>query len=165
MTTIRRATIADLQAITTLEALCFPTAEAASEDSFRRRLQTYPQHFLVIEHQGEIISFINGPVTREKDLIDEMYDTPTYHDEHGEWQMIFGLATHPYHQHQGHASRLMQAFIHEARLQGRKGLVLTCKEHKIPFYTTLGYTDEGLSTSTHGGVPWHQMRITFCESQ
>ena len=133
MTTIRRATIADLQAITTLEALCFPTAEAASEDSFRRRLQTYPQHFLVIEHQGEIISFINGPVTREKDLIDEMYDTPTYHDEHSEWQMIFGLATHPHHQRQGHASRLMQAFIDEARLQGRKGLVLTCKEHKIPF--------------------------------
>lgn len=161
MTTIRKATLSDLEAITALEAICFPEAEAASRDSFEWRLQTYPEHFIVMEQDGKIISFINGPVTKEKDLVDEMYDSPDYSDEKGDWQMIFGLVTHPDYQRQGNASRLMRVFIEEARHQGRKGVVLTCKEHKIAFYSSFGYKDEGVSSSTHGGVPWHQMRITF----
>lgn len=175
MTTIRKATIEDLDAITALEAICFPEAEAASRESFEWRLRTYPEHFIVMEkyfpstcsgqaaqhRNGEIISFINGPVTKEKDLVDEMYDSPDYSDDEGDWQMIFGLVTHPDYQRQGNASRLMRTFIDEARNQGRKGVVLTCKEHKIAFYSSFGYKDEGVSSSTHGGVPWHQMRITF----
>jgi len=161
MTTIRKATLADLDAITALEAICFPEAEAANRESFEWRLRTYPEHFIVMEQDGEIISFVNGPVTKEKDLVDEMYDSPDYSYEAGDWQMIFGLVTHPDYQRQGYASRLMRTFIDEARHQGRKGVLLTCKEHKIAFYSSFGYKDEGVSSSTHGGVPWHQMRITF----
>jgi len=158
---IRHATIADLESVTALEAACFPPAEAASRKSFDWRLRTYAQHFLVMEHEGQIISMVNGPVTIKSNLIDEMYDSPAFSDDNGEWQMIFGLATHPDHQRQGLASQLMRRFIDEARAQGRKGVVLTCKETKIAFYSTFGYQDEGLSSSTHGGVPWHQMRLTF----
>lgn len=161
MNIIRKATIADLDKVTELEAVCFPAAEAASRGSFEWRLKTYPQHFLVMEKDGQIISFVNGPVTKEQDLIDEMYDSASYSDENGEWQMIFGLVTHPDHQRKGLASQLMCQFINEARDQGRKGVVLTCKETKIAFYSSFGYKDEGISSSTHGGVPWHQMRITF----
>ena len=39
-----------------------------------------------------------------------------------------------------------------------KGIVLTCKEHLIPFYSEFGFVDEGISSSTHGNVLWHQMR-------
>lgn len=161
MNIIRKATIADLDKVTELEAVCFPAAEAASRESFEWRLKNYPQHFLVMEKDGQIISFVNGPVTKEQDLIDEMYDSASYSDENGEWQMIFGLVTHPDHQRKGLASQLMRQFINEARNQGRKGVVLTCKETKIAFYSSFGYKDEGISSSTHGGVPWHQMRITF----
>ena len=55
----------------------------------------------------------------------------------------------------------MFVFIADAQANGCKGVVLTCKEPKIPFYARFGYIDEGLSSSTHGGVPWHQMRLTF----
>lgn len=161
MITIRKATLADLDEITALEAVCFPVAEAASRESFEWRLKTYPQHFLIMEIDGKIVSFCNGPITKESDLIDEMYDSPAYSDEQGEWQMVFGLATHPDFQNRGLASQLMKQFIKEAREEGRKGVVLTCKETKIVFYSTFGYQDEDISTSTHGGVPWHQMRITF----
>lgn len=161
MTTIRKATISDLDAITALEAICFPETEAASRSSFQWRLQTYPEHFLVMETDGRIVSMVNGPVTREKDLLDEMYDSPAYSNEQGDWQMIFGLATHPDFQRQGLAGIIMKEFIDQARKQCRKGIVLTCKEHKIAFYSSFGYNDEGISSSTHGGVPWHQMRLTF----
>ena len=59
---IRTATIADLDEISQLEALCFPPAEAASRDAFKWRLLAYPTHFWVLEQGGKILSFINGPV-------------------------------------------------------------------------------------------------------
>lgn len=63
---IRTATIADLDEISQLEALCFPPAEAASRDAFKWRLLAYPTHFWILEQGGKILSFINGPVTQEK---------------------------------------------------------------------------------------------------
>ena len=101
---IRTATIADLDEISQLEALCFPPAEAASRDAFKWRLLAYPTHFWVLEQGGKILSFINGPVTQEKDLKDEMYDDPNFCDEEGEWQMVFGVVTYPKHQHQDRKS-------------------------------------------------------------
>ena len=159
--TLRRATPADLEAVTALEAACFPPTEAADRTAFDWRLRYYAHHFWVLEMDGQIISFVNGPVTKERDLVDEMFASPAYCDESGEWQMIFGVATHPDYQRQGLASLVMRRFIADAKANGCKGVVLTCKEHKSPFYAHFGYIDEGLSSSTHGGVPWHQMRLTF----
>lgn len=158
---IRTATIDDLDEISKLEAACFPEAEAASKESFKWRLQSYPSHFWLLEKDGRIVSFINGPVTVEKDLMDEMYDDPRFCNEEGQWQMVFGVVTHPSYQHQGIASRLMETFLEHAKQEGRKGVVLTCKEAKISFYEQFGFKDEGLSPSVHGGVPWNQMRLVF----
>ena len=158
---IRLATMADLAAVTALEAVCFPPAEAAKEDSFRARLAAYPDHFWLLEYDGRLVSFVNGLVTDEADLTDEMYDDASYHNEKGAWQMIFGVVTHPDYQHQGCAERLLRYVVEQARAQGRKGLVLTCKEHLLHFYGKVGFVDEGISDSTHGGVVWHKMRLTF----
>ena len=49
----------------------------------------------------------------------------------------------------------------DARAQGRKGLVLTCKEKLVHYYAKLGFVSEGVSGSTHGNVTWYQMRLTF----
>ena len=57
---------------------------------------------------------------------------------------------------------ITEAVADEAKEQGRKGLVLTCKEKLIHYYGKLGFIDEGVSDkSTHGNVVWHQMRLTF----
>ena len=42
---IRKATINDLEELTKIEAECFPAAEAATEESFRGRLEVYPDFF------------------------------------------------------------------------------------------------------------------------
>ena len=49
----------------------------------------------------------------------------------------------------------------DARAQGRKGLVLTCKDKLIPYYSKFGFELEGVSESVHGNVVWNQMRLTF----
>ena len=90
-----------------------------------------------------------------------MYESPTMHDPDGAWQMIFGVATAPAAQGQGLATRLLRTVIETTRTHGRRGLVLTCLDDLISFYARLGFVDEGLSASNHGGVPWHQMRLVL----
>lgn len=51
--------------------------------------------------------------------------------------------------------------ISDAREQKRQGLVLTCKEKLVHYYSKFGFEDEGISESKHGGVVWHKMRLTF----
>ena len=51
--------------------------------------------------------------------------------------------------------------IADARAQGRRGLVLTCKDKLIHYYAKFGFENEGVSESTHGNVVWNQMRLTF----
>ena len=158
---IRTATMADLPAIAQLEAVCFPAAEAATEASFARRLEAYPNHFWVLINGETIVSFVNGLVTNEPDLQDEMYDNAALHDENGAWQMIFGVDTHPDYRRQGCAGKLLEHVIGQAKAQGRKGLVLTCKDKLVPYYAKFGFVSEGISQSTHGDVIWYQMRLTL----
>lgn len=156
---LRPATKGDLDAVTALEALCFPAEEAATRESFSARLSVYPAHFWLLEEKGRLISFVNGMVTDLPDLTDEMYENAALHDPCGRWQMIFGVNTHPDHRRRGCAERVLRRCIADAKEQGRAGLVLTCKETLVHYYAKLGFVDEGVSASTHGGVVWHQMRL------
>ena len=159
--TIRTATAADLRSVTELEAACFPAAEAATEADFAQRLAAYPHHFWLLEENGRLISFIDGLVTDEPILRDEMYENAALHNEQGAWQMIFGVNTLPAYRRQGCAGRLMEQVIADARAQGRKGCVLTCKAALVHYYEKFGYVSEGHSDSTHGGAEWYDMRLTF----
>ena len=159
---IRTATMADLPVLTAIEAACFPAAEAATEKDFAARLAAYPNHFWLLEaDDGTVVSFINGLVTDEPDLRDEMYADASFHNENGAWQMIFGVNTLPEYRRRGLAGRVMERVIADARAQGRKGCVLTCKDQLIRYYETFGFRNEGVSASTHGGVVWYDMRLTF----
>lgn len=157
----RLATINDLQAIAGIEKACFPTAEAASEHSFRERLTVYPTHFLVLEVNGEIVGFINGMVTNNLTISDEMFEYAGMHNEQGKWQTVFGLDVLPQYRAQGYAAMLMDRFIAIARLQIRKGCILTCKQNLIRYYEKFGYKNCGVSASVHGGEIWYDMRLEF----
>ena len=75
--------------------------------------------------------------------------------------MIFGVNTLPEYRRQGVAAALLVRAIADAKAQGRKGLVLTCKDKLVHYYAKFGFVSEGVSESTHGGVVWYQMRLTF----
>ena len=158
---IRHACMADIDAITAVEAACFPAAEAATREEFEGRIQYYGDYFWLLYEGTQLISFVDGFVTDEADLTDEMYERAEMHDEHGAWQMIFGVNTLPEYRNRGYAGRLLLRAIEDARQQGRKGLVLTCKDRLVHYYASFGFVDEGISDSTHGNVEWHQMRLRF----
>ena len=159
---IRTAAPTDLAAITAVEAACFPPAEAATETEIAARLAAYPDHFWLLEDDGgRLISFVDGMVSDEPTLRDEMYENAALHNESGAWQMIFGVNTLPQYRRQGCAGQLLRRVIADARAQGRRGCVLTCKEALVHYYAVFGFVSEGLSQSTHGGAVWYGMRLTF----
>ncbi len=158
---IRHASMADLRAVTEVEAACFPAAEAATETSFRARLVAYPSHFWLLYDGDQLVSFVNGMVTNQPDLTDEMYEDAAMHRENGAWQMIFGVNTLPSYRRRGLAEKVLKQVIVDARAQGRRGLVLTCKDELVHYYAKLGFVNEGVSQSVHGNVVWNQMRLTF----
>ncbi len=159
---IRKATEADLDAVAAVEKQCFPPAEAASKEEFELRLRHYADHFWLMFDGDRLISFVDGFVTDEPDLTDDMYKSAWLHDENGRWQMIFGVNTLPQYRGRGYAGTLIRRAIDDARAEGRLGLVLTCKDALIGFYERFGFKTEGISgKSKHGGADWNQMRLTF----
>ena len=158
---IRKGTLKDLEAIAAVEAACFPAAEAATAEEFAGRLAHYANHFWLLWEGAKLAAFVDGFCTDTPDLTDEMYADASLHDEQGAWQMIFGVNTIPACRRQGYAGLLLQQAIADARAQGRKGLVLTCKEALVHYYAKFGFVSEGVSGSTHGGVVWYQMRLRF----
>ena len=159
---IRYATMADLDDIASVESVCFPVLEAATKEEFEQRIKYFGNHFWLMFDEGKLIAFVDGFVTDESDLTDEMYENASMHNENGAWQMIFGVNTLPEYRRCGYAKELIEKVILDARKQNRKGLVLTCKESLVPYYSKFGFIDEGITDkSTHGNVQWHQMRLDF----
>ena len=159
---IRYATMADLDDIASVESECFPVLEAATKEEFEQRIKYYGNHFWLMFDDDKLIAFVDGFVTDEADLTDDMYENASMHNENGAWQMIFGVNTLPEYRRCGYAKELIKKAILDARKQNRKGLVLTCKESLVPYYSKFGFVDEGITDkSTHGNVLWHQMRLDF----
>ena len=158
---IRFAVPSDLDAVTAVEAACFPKAEAATREEFADRLRFYPNHFWLLEENGELLAFLNGMVTDEPAIRDVLYADAALHREAGAWQTVFGINTLPAYRRRGYAARLMERMIADARTQGRRGCILTCKEPLIAYYEKFGYRSAGRSQSVHGGAVWYDMRLLF----
>lgn len=155
---IRAAKREDLDQVSLIETRCFPSAEAAGRDSLGDRITAFSGSFFVAEDQeGRLIGFINGGVTDSQVICDEMFEDVGLHRPEGAYQSIFGLDVVPEWRHKKVASSLMNHLILAAKEAGRKGLILTCKEHLIPYYQSFGYKNLGLSASVHGGAVWYDM--------
>lgn len=158
---IRTATLNDLSVLTEIGKVCFPPEEAAAEKEFEERLKVYPNHFWILENDGDLIGFINGMVTNETKIRDVMFKNASLHEEDGAWQAIFGVNTVPKYRKCGYATKMMEQVIVDAKKQGRKGCVLTCKEELIHYYEKFGYKNEGISQSKLAGAVWYDMRLEF----
>lgn len=62
---IRTATLADLAAVTALEAACFPPAEAQGRPAFQARLAAFPDSFWLLVEGGRVLAMVNGMVTQQ----------------------------------------------------------------------------------------------------
>lgn len=165
MSKIRQAKEEDVKVLVEIEAVCFPKEEAAKEEDLYQRFQAFPENFFVAEEDGKIVGFINGCTTDQPELPDELYHDAFLHNPNGAYQTVFGLDVHPDYQRRGIAAELMQHFIQVNKERGRKGIVLTCKDHLVHYYEKFGYVFQGVSESTHGGAVWNDMRLDYSENE
>ena len=158
---IRNATGADVEEIIRIEAVCFPPAEAAQPDDVRARYAAFSENFFVFEQDGRIAGFINGCTTDAPELPDALYHDTSLHRPDGAYQTVFGLDVLPEYRKNGIGGQLIRHYVATARARGKKGVVLTCKDHMIRFYERAGFTCKGVSASSHGGAKWNDMLIEF----
>ena len=83
---IRKAEMADLDRLTEIESICFPSAEAAGREALEQRLLAFPLHFWVMEEDGLVIGFINGMATDEPVIADVMFENAFLHKADEQWQ-------------------------------------------------------------------------------
>ena len=123
---IRTASLADAAALAAVEAACFPPAEAATAAEITDRLAYYADHFWLLEEDdGTLVSFVDGMVTDESKLRDEMYETAALHNENGTWQMIFGVNTLPAYRCRGCAGEQAGPLLRKIRL---------CERGRLPVH-------------------------------
>ena len=159
MLDIRNASIKDLDRIYELETACFSPAEAATYDALKQRLEVFPNHFWLLERDGELVAMVNGMTTNNGNLEDLMYRDASLHNEDGKYQMMFGVETRPDQRRKGYASILMKEAIKDCRNDSRKGVILTCKEEHVPFYEKLGFINNGVADSNHANETWYLMKL------
>lgn len=154
----------DLDRVAKVESLCFPPEEAASRKSLGDRINHFPESFLVAELSDKtVIGFINGCVTDEDRIYDEMFEKADAHNPGGAYQSVFGLDVIKEWRGRGVAAALMRRFMEDAEKMGRKGMILTCKERLISYYEKFGYQNRGVSGSVHGGAVWYDMQLVFMD--
>jgi ribosomal protein S18 acetylase RimI-like enzyme len=154
---IRRVTRLDLDACFEIEARSFLPSEAASRENIARRIEMFPEGFLVAESDGRVVGHINSGSTSKDDITDEAFKAMVGHDSAGENVVVFSLAVLPEFRKQGIATRLMLRFVEDARQLGKRRILLICKADLIPYYRGYGFAHLGKSASTHGGFQWHEM--------
>lgn len=158
---IRLANEKDLEQIIDIEQVCFPKAEAASAQEFEERFACFQENFIVADVDGHIVGFINGATTNAPQLPDELYHDAHLHQPLGDYQTIFGLDVLPHYRNQGIAAQLLHFMINLSKQRGKKGVVLTCKDHLIHYYEKFGFVHQGRSDSQHGGACWNDMLLLF----
>lgn len=161
---IRLAKPEDLDTIIEIEAICFPVEEAASKEAITERFNIFMENFVVAEDDGKVVGFINGCCYHELSLPDELYHDSSLHDKEGAYQTVFGLDVLPAYRKNGVAKQLIDYFVVLAKQRGKKGIVLTCKDHLVHYYERFGFVHQGVSDSTHGGAKWNDMHLIFEES-
>lgn len=150
---------ADLAPCYALESSAYEGDEAASEARIARRIADYPQGFLVLEKDGELIGFINSGCAQVVAMSQEEFKELIGHDTQAPHVVIMSVVIAPLWQGQGYASLMMREFVCKMRLAGKHSINLMCKQAHIPLYQRLGYHYVQASASDHGGVAWHEMRM------
>lgn len=158
---IRSVCEADLNRCFEIESVAYQGDEAASKEKILKRIQTYPQGFIVLEVDGVIAGFINSGACHEVVLSDENFKELIGHDESGGNIVIMSVVVHPDFQGKGYATLLMKAFIKRMKQMNKKSIHLICQTHLVDMYASHGFAYIGESDSDHGGMAWHEMVLAL----
>lgn len=158
---LRNAIEKDLNRCFEIESVSYAGDEAASKEKILKRIKTYPQGFIVLENETEIIGFINSGATDNVQLSDEDFKELIGHDPNGSCVVIMSVVVHPKYQGQSMTSILMPHFIETMKNMNKTEIYLICQTELIGLYEKYGFVLLGQSESDHGGLSWHDMSLSL----
>lgn len=155
--TFRIATPADIDRCFEIEISAYEGDEAATREKIATRIAQYPEGFLIMELDGEIIGFINSGCAFEVVMSDEAFKELVGHDAAAPNVVIMSVVIDPAQQGKSYATLLMRTFVERMAGQGKRTIHLMCKDRHVPLYERFGYRYVQPSASDHGGMAWHEM--------
>ena len=158
---IRSAKVSDLDRRFEIENASYAGEEAATKEKVLKRIETYPEGFLVLENKKEIVGFINSGATHKVELSNEEFKELIGHDPHGEHIVIMSVVIHPEYQGKSFTSLLMKHFINAMKEMKKTEIYLICQTELISMYAKYGFVHLGESDSDHGGLSWHEMSLSL----
>jgi len=151
----------DLDRCFEIESVSYSGDEAATKEKILNRIKTYPEGFIVLENDTEIIGFVNSGATQKVELSDEEFKELIGHDPEGKHIVILSVVIHPDYQGKGMASKLMNSFIDKMKALGKTDIFLICQSELIDMYARYGFVNLGISDSDHGGMSWNEMSLSL----
>ncbi|MCE4073470.1 MULTISPECIES: GNAT family N-acetyltransferase [Pseudomonas] len=155
--TFRTAVPADTDRCFAIETTAYEGDEAATHEKIATRIAQYPEGFLIMELDGEIIGFINSGCAFDVVMSDEDFKELIGHDPAAPNVVIMSVVIDPAQQGKGYASLLMRTFVERMAGLGKRTIHLMCKDRHVPLYERFGYRYVKPSASDHGGMAWHEM--------
>ncbi|MEN4945366.1 GNAT family N-acetyltransferase [Pseudomonas proteolytica] len=159
--TLRNAIPADAARCYEIEISAYEGDEAATLEKITTRIALYPQGFLILEVDGQVVGFINSGCAHDVVMSDEAFKELVGHAADAPNVVIMSVVVDPAHQGKGYATQLMTAFVQRMRGMGKQTIHLMCKEQHVPLYARMGYQYVQPSASDHGGMAWHEMVMTL----
>ena len=154
---IREVTLADLDRCFEIETTSYAGDEAASREKIEKRILAYPEGFIVLERDKQVVGFVNCGATDRVEMSDEAFKELIGHDPTGKQIVIMSVVVHPQHQGRGYAGQLLNAFIDKMRGMDKQAIHLICQTELIDFYARYGFQYCRESASDYGGLSWHEM--------
>lgn len=145
-----------------MEELCMDPGEGCSRDEILSKVYAAPELFLlaVDKQTDEIAGYVNGIGTDEEVIRDAFFsDGGKLHNPDGSNIMLVSLVVMPKYRGIGLGREIMRVYAEREQAKGRKRMILTCVEKKIPMYEKFGYKLLGVSASVYSGLVWYDMDI------
>ncbi|MFG0631474.1 GNAT family N-acetyltransferase [Pseudomonas sp. xss_2] len=153
----RQATPQDVDRCFHIETTAYEGDEAATREKIATRIAQYPEGFLILELDGQVIGFINSGCAEHVVMSDEAFKELVGHDPHAANVVIMSVVVDPAFQGRGYAGLLMTRFVEQMRERSKASIHLMCKDQHVGLYEKLGYRYVQPSASDHGGMAWHEM--------
>ena len=159
--TFRNALPADAPRCFEIETTAYEGDEAATLEKIATRIAQYPQGFLILEADDEVVGFINCGCAHNVVMSDEAFKELVGHSAEAPNVVIMSVVVDPAHQGKGYSTALMTEFVQRMRGMGKQTIHLMCKERHVPLYERMGYRYVRPSPSDHGGMAWHEMEMAL----
>ncbi len=155
----RNARKADADRCFDIESSAYEGDEAATFEKIAKRIEVYPEGFLILEIEGTVVGFINCGCAHDVEMSDEEFKELVGHDPDAPNVVIMSVVVDPSHQGKGLSQALMVEFVERMKGMRKTTIHLMCKEHHVPLYEKFGFRYLRPSASDHGGMTWHEMSM------